>query len=149
MLPRTLDGNIPPSMSGNSHTGGAECKYRLRRCGSFVGDHSTLNAAMPRRVPMVFPSCLAPLANTYRVTGIAPTEAKRLAVLAIPLKHFHFWVYTGQPASARLFLKKRRTSLHLPVQSRSENALTNAQSSTTLHFVIPTEREGSAVLSIP
>jgi hypothetical protein len=36
---------------------------------------------------------------------------------------FSLLVYTGQPTSTRLFLKKRRTSLLLPVQSRSENAL--------------------------
>jgi hypothetical protein len=49
---------------------------------------------------------------------------------AVPFGHvsatiraFSLLVYTGQPASARLFLKKRRTSLHLPVQGRSDNAL--------------------------
>jgi hypothetical protein len=39
------------------------------------------------------------------------------------VRAFPLLVYTGQPTSARLFLKKRRTSLLLPVQSRSENAL--------------------------
>jgi hypothetical protein len=32
-------------------------------------------------------------------------------------------VYTRQPLSTRLFLKKSRTSLNPTVQSRSENAL--------------------------
>jgi hypothetical protein len=36
---------------------------------------------------------------------------------------FSLLVYTGQPPSTRLFLKKRRTTPPLPVQSRSENAL--------------------------
>jgi hypothetical protein len=36
---------------------------------------------------------------------------------------FSLLVYTGRPASTQLFLKKRRTSLPWPVQSRSENAL--------------------------
>src|ERR1700684_2309714 len=36
---------------------------------------------------------------------------------------FLLLVYTGQPPSTRLFLKKGRTSPPLPVQSRSENAL--------------------------
>jgi hypothetical protein len=45
-----------------------------------------------------------------------------------PARAFSLLVYTGQPASARLFLKKRRTSLYLPVPSRSENALITASS---------------------
>jgi hypothetical protein len=32
-------------------------------------------------------------------------------------------VYTKQPVPARLFLKKSRILQHLPMQSRSENAL--------------------------
>src|SRR6202012_4644234 len=36
---------------------------------------------------------------------------------------FSLLVYTGQLRLTRLFLKKRRTSPLLPVQSRSENAL--------------------------
>jgi hypothetical protein len=36
---------------------------------------------------------------------------------------FSLLVYTKQPLLWRLFLKKRRTSLHSPVQSRSENAI--------------------------
>jgi hypothetical protein len=40
---------------------------------------------------------------------------------------FSLLVSTGQPRLARLFLKKRRTSLLFPVQSRSENALSAAE----------------------
>jgi hypothetical protein len=36
---------------------------------------------------------------------------------------FSLLVYAEQLIPARLFLKKSRTSLHSPVQSRSENAL--------------------------
>ena len=41
-------------------------------------------------------------------------------------KAFALLVYTDQLLRARLFLKKSRTSLHSPVQSRSENALASA-----------------------
>jgi len=41
----------------------------------------------------------------------------------VPLGAFSLLVHTEQPIPTRLFLKKSRTSLRLPVQSRSENAL--------------------------
>jgi hypothetical protein len=44
----------------------------------------------------------------------------------VPALAFSLLVHTGQPPSTRLFLKKRRTSPRLPVQSRSENALAQA-----------------------
>ncbi len=42
---------------------------------------------------------------------------------------FSLLVYTEQLLPTRLFLKKRRTSLHLPMESRSEKALSYAASS--------------------
>jgi hypothetical protein len=57
-----------------------------------------------------------------RSAGIWPSGGSpRLP--GFPVIAFSLLVYTGQPISARLFLEKRRTSLLLPVQSRSENAL--------------------------
>ena len=52
-----------------------------------------------------------------------PALSIRNAVSATSTTAFSLLVYTRQPLSTRLFLKKSRTSLNLTVQSRSENAL--------------------------
>jgi hypothetical protein len=61
----------------------------------------------------------------YPVSAVgAPMEARvSKPAKILSGRAFSLLVYTEQPIPARLFLKKSRTSLHSPVQSRSENAL--------------------------
>jgi hypothetical protein len=59
-----------------------------------------------------------------------------------PLPQFHFWCIQSNQSRSRLFLKKSRTSLHFPLQSRSETALVGAPllNKNKAHKVLATSR---------
>jgi hypothetical protein len=61
---------------------------------------------------------------TFWQTGKSRMEGSKSAIA------FSLLVYTRQPLSTRLFLKKSRTSLNPTVQSRSENALEGGRKQT-------------------
>jgi hypothetical protein len=75
-------------------------------------------AGMPPRSAQETPAAAREIENLRREIDVIVTSFVRSGTRPYSI----FTVSIGQPASSRLFLKKRRISLSFPVQSKRENA---------------------------
>jgi hypothetical protein len=101
------------------------CRALARIRGCYLGPGVLDNRAQPgERVGACDKGIPGELSISSMGSGMeSETEESAAAAKELPATAFSLLVYTRQPLSTRLFLKKSRTSLNPTVQSRSENAL--------------------------